>query len=66
MVKDVDIEISKEKYEEYCQMNISVLNNMIEQKIPKEWICGYGWYGCRPLYVQGKYILRHRLGTSCD
>ncbi len=66
MVKDIDVEITKEEYEKYHAMNISVLNKVMEDKVPSEWIYGYGWYGCRPLYINGKYIIRHRVGTSCD
>ena len=57
-------EITKEEYDKYKTMKPSQIEDCI--KIPVEWACGYGYYGCGVVIKDGKYMLAHSIGSSCD
>lgn len=58
-------EISKEAYEKSLS-EPHAFRVEIEQDLPREWVCGYGWYGYETYEKDGKYYIKHVVGESCD
>lgn len=58
--------ISKKEYDQLYQLSRAELIQTVENKIPDNWSCGYGWYGCQLLQDNNKYYIIHDLGQSCD
>lgn len=59
-------EITQEQYEKSKSEPLA-FRTEIEADLPKEWVCGYGWYGYDTYESEdGKYYIRHSIGDSCD
>lgn len=64
--RTIDVEISFDDYVRYTTMPHREASEEIKEELPPEWIYGYGYYGWQAINLQGKYYLRHTIGSSCD
>ena len=60
------IEITPEQYAAYKAMTAGELNRTIENGLPEEIVCGYGFYGASIREHNGKFYLLIKTGSSCD
>lgn len=65
-MQSVREEITEEDYKRYVKMSHEDFYEEITPKLPDAWVMGYGWYGCIPVKIDGKFFLQHTIGDSCD
>ena len=65
-MREIKEQVPKEVYDDYAAMSYKDRSRLIESRIPKEWILGYGYYGHRLERTEDKYFIVHSVGSSCD
>lgn len=58
-------EITKEDYMKNIKKTSGEINTFILNNLPKEIVCGYGYYGGRLLEIDGKFYIEATCGDSC-
>ena len=66
-MQKIEWEITEDEYNKYKSMSHKDFNKIMENKIPVQWFCGYGWYGCDLIKKSdNKYYVIHTIGDTCD